>query len=108
MLPWHTTGLYDAPEDFDLTVVSSADLAGSYEFDKVVVWRTNDGRNLIGHDSGCSCPIPFENHRVEDLTEVKTLADVADFARSHWSADYYSNAEVETGVADLVSNLTLG
>lgn len=108
MLPWHDTGMYDNPQVFDLELIRSVDVAGSYEFDIIAIWKDKDGRYLIGHDTGCSCPVPFENTRVDELVEVKTLADVAAFAREWWPEPYYAKNEIETGVADLVSSLSLG
>lgn len=108
MLAWHTTGIWDNPQDFGLTMVKDVDIADSYEFDMIAIWKTEDGRYLIGTDSGCSCPTPFENTKVEDLTEVRTLADVADFARATWSDSYYDEQEREEGVARLVDRLELG
>lgn len=107
MLPWHDTGIYDNPNDFELTLVRDVDIADSYEFDIVGIWKTSDGRHLIGHDSGCSCPTPFENTRVDELTEVHTLAEVADFARAKWG-EWHVYDRVEDRVARLVSSLDLG
>lgn len=58
---------YYHPESLGLTPVSSVDLGEVYEFDIFVVWT--DGRTLYwADDSGCSCPIPFE-----DITTVADL-----------------------------------
>ena len=51
---------YSNPENFGLTPVKDVDLAGSYEFDIFAVWT--DGKTLYwAKDSGCSCPMPFED-----------------------------------------------
>lgn len=101
--------IYYNPEKFGLTILKSHDIAGSYEFNMVVVFRTDDGRFLVGQDSGCSCPTPFESLGVRDLTEVESLADVADFARSRWGDDYYSweGRSVEDDVTALLDGLVL-
>lgn len=100
--------IYYDPEKFGLTLLKSHDIAGSYEFNMIVVWRTDDGRFLVGHDSGCSCPSPFESHGVRDLTEVESLADVADFARVRWEGYYsWSGRTVEDHVAALLDGLVL-
>jgi hypothetical protein len=70
--------------------VKDHDAGYSYEFDTIVIWRRNyDGRHVIAHDSGCSCPIPFENTGIEDLTVVRSRADVADYARGvDWDEEH--------------------
>ena len=36
-----------------------------------VVWKHKDGRVFWAHDSGCSCPSPFEDYNnLSDLTEL--------------------------------------
>lgn len=104
------TNLYCEPQNYGLIPVKDHDAAGSYEFDMVVIWRRDTGGYVIGHDSGCSCPSPFEAQGVGDLKPVATLADVAAFARESWSGlayDEHSRAEVEGHVAALVDGLRL-
>lgn len=98
--------VYYNPEMFDLTILSSADVADSYEFDMIVVWKHADGRFFIGNDSGCSCPSPFENFdSLDELTEVTNLAEIAEFARDAWC--YHSTSELNEGLADLLGGLRL-
>lgn len=92
MLPWHTTSIYDHPEDFGLKKkiaeagVKTMGNAGicSGEFDIVAVWETEDQRLLIGHDASCACVIPFENTRVDQLTEFETVGDLVAFVEDVW------------------------
>jgi hypothetical protein len=67
------SNLYYSPEKFGLEQVVEVDYSsGSYEFDLLVVWRrTYDGALVMAEDSGCSCPSPFEDLGVGDLTVVK-------------------------------------
>lgn len=66
--------LYNSPERKGLKIVFSNDIAGSYEFDTVVVWKAIDGEQYYyAHDSGCSCPIPFDDYNeISDLTPIET------------------------------------
>lgn len=41
-------------------------LACSYEFDTFLVHKDIDGDLFFATDSGCSCPIPFNNHVFPD------------------------------------------
>lgn len=66
------SNIYCSPEEFELEIAFEADAGGSYEFDKLVIWRKlSDGSLLMGTDAGCSCPSPFEDTELKDL-EVAT------------------------------------
>ncbi len=59
--------VYNSPEKFGLTLIDQLDLAGGYEYDTVLVFE-KEGKLYWAHDSGCSCPIPFESYKsIEDL-----------------------------------------
>lgn len=63
--------IYYNPEAFNLEIMGDVDVAGSYEFDILVVFKDIETNKLYyDTDSGCSCPTPFEDHRKEDLTEI--------------------------------------
>lgn len=54
------------------------DLEGEpYQFYLLGIWKGADGYYL-GTDSGCSCPIPFENYSRESLTGPLTLAQAVE------------------------------
>lgn len=58
--------IYYNPEAFGLRSVAGIDVAGSYEFDMFEVWT--DGAQLYwATDSGCSCPVPFDEVSLSDL-----------------------------------------
>lgn len=48
-----------------------------WQFYLLGVWQGDDGYYL-GTDSGCSCPIPFENYRRENLTGPLTKEQAAE------------------------------
>jgi hypothetical protein len=65
------SNIYYNPEAFDLKIVDSVDFADGYDFDMIVVWKTLDGERMYwAHDSGCSCPSPFEDYNSIDALEV--------------------------------------
>lgn len=60
---------YYSPEKSGLSIFWQKDTAGSYEFNMFVVWEREEDNTLwYSHDSGCSCPTPFED--VHELTEL--------------------------------------
>lgn len=101
--------VYYNPEHFGLTILSSADISDSYEYDTIAVWRHEDGRLFVGRDTGCSCNSPFEYlTSLDDLTEVKGLPGIVAFARDEWSYDLENYKErTENEIADLISGLVL-
>ncbi len=64
---------YYNPADFGLETVGEIDFSsGEYEFDLTVIWRRiSDGAFVYADDSGCSCPSPFEDKGIEDLTVLR-------------------------------------
>ena len=70
--------IYFNPEKFDLELVVEVDLAEpDYSFDLLCIWRhTKTGKLYMATDSGCSCPIPFEFVKFEDLTPVDNARQV--------------------------------
>lgn len=69
--------LYFSPKNYGLTEIAEFDTADDWEFDMVVVWRDGEGKLWAAHDSGCSCPTPFEDHTFPtDFVEVRALTDL--------------------------------
>ena len=100
MLPWHTTTIYGDPGTFGLRLITDVTIPEvpfpNYcdgGFDTVAIWKTTDGRYFIGNDRGCSCVKPFENTRADQLVEVRSKSDVADFLEDVWQTreiqDYF-------------------
>lgn len=42
-----------------------------YEFDTLIFWKTPEGEVFCAHDSGCSCPLPFESYEGKTADEIK-------------------------------------
>src|SRR5690242_7877071 len=71
-------GPYYEPESYGLTIVAQIDTSESYSFDMVVVWRDHYGRLWGAHDSGCSCPTPFESVKYpSDMSPIRAVGDLA-------------------------------
>lgn len=64
---------YYNPTEMGLKIVHELDDSSlCYEFDQLVLWEeTSSGKLYWASDSGCSCPVPFENLGcVGDMTPV--------------------------------------
>lgn len=89
------SNIYYNPEDHGLEIIAELENSdGCYEFDTHLVFRhTKSGKLYYAHDSGCSCPTPFEDfHSIDDMEEVSdsfsmgsvkycTIGEVKDFER---------------------------
>jgi hypothetical protein len=85
--------IYYSPESYGLKILGEADIAGSYEFDTLVVFQDAAGSLFYAHDSGCSCPIPFDGISVKDLTPILSAEDFYSVAKAHKRYDYYSTLQ---------------
>lgn len=88
--------------DSDWEVLGEVDVAGSYEFDILLVLRNkNDGRIVWSCDSGCSCPMPFEDHVASDWKEVtlKNLSEFEEICKKHKPYDYGFDSSLEDRVS---------
>lgn len=88
--------IYSNPEKCGMRLVGSLeDGNASYTFDTVIVVQDEEtGKLYAAHDSGCSCPTPFEDvHGLADLTEIRSVADIQQFVKVNddsykdWSLD---------------------
>lgn len=60
--------LYYTPEKLGYEIVTVFELRDEpWEFDLLIVWRDPDGNLKWAADTGCSCPVPFEDHTPGDL-----------------------------------------
>lgn len=94
--------IYYSPEKFGLTTVGEIELSdGCYQFDTIVLFRNAAGDLLYAHDSGCSCPCPFESHGVDDLTPC-TLVEFQVYVESQYSHTYSEIDRVKGELVDLI------
>lgn len=78
--------MYD-PQDFGVEIIYEwYAVEPDYDFDIVLCVRDLNTRKFyVASDSGCSCPVPFEDHKFPaDFTEVTSWADVKTFIETHY------------------------
>lgn len=73
--------VYYSPGKYGLTTIGEIDWSdGCYQFDLTVVWkREADGRFLYADNSGCSCPSPFEDMGIDELTLLPEQGSLVEF-----------------------------
>jgi hypothetical protein len=87
------TNIYYHPEELGLTFIDEIDLGEQYEFDIHVVFKDGDGKLYYAHDSGCSCPVPFEGyHGLQDL-DIITKDNIESFESTIKGLDRITMAE---------------
>lgn len=62
--------IYYSPEKYGLQTIGEIELGGSYDFDTHVFFVNSQGKVFYAHDSGCSCPTPFDDFGIDNLTPV--------------------------------------
>lgn len=100
--------IYTDPEKFGLTVVADLEAEGGYAYDKFIVWRNPAGHLLWDDESGCSCPVPFEDKGLDDLKDAKDAEEVLRYF-DQWVADAYHPPTSGRGAlrSDLVAALAV-
>lgn len=82
--------IYNKPERFGLELKASVDFGGSWEFDIFALFQDDDGCWFMAHDSGCSCPSPFEGYKsAESIHDgrVFSITDVEKFMMAYGAGD---------------------
>jgi hypothetical protein len=96
--------LYYDPQKFGLTLIDEIDWSdGCYNFNITAVYRRADGSLVYAEDSGCSCPSPFEDQGVDDLTAV-TPAELQAHLEERGKDNSDGNRAAE--IADLMAKVT--
>ncbi len=87
---WGNKNPYYNPAECGLEIVGTADADLSWEFDMIVVWKdVATGAFFAAHDSGCSCPTPFEDVTgLDKMTRIKKVEDFDRFAEPHLKGSY--------------------
>jgi hypothetical protein len=81
--------IYYNPEKCGATIVGTLEDDEPYQFDIVLVVKRGDNTMWAAHDSGCSCPTPFENvHGWGDMTPLRNMEDFENFVDSNSYARY--------------------
>lgn len=73
-----------------------------YNFDLTRVWAHNPtGRLYAADDNGCSCPSPFENVTVADLTPITRPQDFYDYVDRRFANGESWNTDDRTDPASV-------
>ena len=74
----------------DLKMIDEVELSGEpWQFDLVGAWIDPTGTIWLGTDSGCSCPIPWENHlEIDSFTGPLTVEQAQEEATSLWECSH--------------------
>lgn len=97
--------IYYNPEAFGYELVKDIELRDEpWEFDLLVIWRDNNGNLVWGTDMGCSCPVPFEDHKPEEL-EPYDYKTVKQYIRNNYSYEH-RQLTLEEHIGWLRRNLT--
>lgn len=87
---------YSSPKACGLELVDCIDRSdGNYQFDFCCIWE-RDKSLFYGYDSGCSCPVPFEDfHCLADLTYLGNIKEFEKEIRSwyKYGAEEYDNTQ---------------
>lgn len=99
---------YDAAK-LGLEMLSFEDPEASYDFDTICFWATSEGRVYTAHDSGCSCPEPFEGFKGESQKDVIQLLECvgsvaqAETSFDTWNKDYENKPRHSQSARDEVA-----
>lgn len=85
--------IYYTPEEYGLKVVGVIDTGGSYEFDMTVVLKDEDDNLFYVQDAGCSCPTPFEDKDMEDLTKIDSIEQLEEAVLEYHKYAYENERE---------------
>lgn len=67
----YDSNVYYYPDKWGLAPLGELGARLGYDFDIFAVWKDDHGNVYYAHDSGCSCPTPFEDfNSLEDLGRV--------------------------------------
>ena len=97
---------YYEPADCMLQTIGEIDWSsGSYEFDLTVVWKRDfDDRFVYAEDAGCSCPSPFDDKGLQDLTLIPSLSSFAEHLAERNKNNYDGPRDVE--IAELLERMS--
>lgn len=100
-----TKPYYDAPVFLD-HIYTISDPNACYDFsDVIVVKDIRDNKFYAAHDSGCSCPSPFESHTFPtDFTEIRNETDLYNFVNGVAYTNY-APADIQAAVEAFKSRL---
>lgn len=104
-MSWNNN-IYYNPEKFGLSIVGEIEFdEPNYSFDFGVVWKTKNNKFYYGHDSGCSCPTPFEDEGIDDLEGPFDKAEIIAFLTELQPYEYATNASFQEDRVAVISRI---
>lgn len=98
---YYGNDVYYNPEKFGLELVGEIEWREEpYEFDMTIVLKKARGEYYLAHDSGCSCPSPFE-----DFTSIDKLDGPYDKKALKFNLEALVEADGEWGKLAEVRNI---
>jgi hypothetical protein len=104
--------IYSNPEKYGLEVVGIIEWREPcWDFDFSVVWKSRRGEYWIGSDSGCSCPVPFEDVGLSDLDgpyNKKALRSKLDYMVKQRAGEYsfsYGEAHLRKQAREILDRI---
>jgi hypothetical protein len=84
---------YYNPNDLGLKMLSFDQDGLSYEFNTICFWKNDKNKVFFAKDSGCSCPIPFEDYAGETREDVESKLQAVNLKQaltefSTWNKSY--------------------
>ena len=95
-----TGNVYYSPEASGLTIFDSIDTAGSYEFDIFLILMDENKNLYYCKDSGCSCPVPFEDVTNVDEITLSTFYNFEQALTNHYNLSKEDFLRIRKNVKD--------
>lgn len=97
---------YYSPENFGLTPVAEMSWhEPCYDFDYTVAWTSEDGTLYWASDSGCSCPVPFEDYSSLDDLTTGTKFDLLKEVQGRLDASTYDQHYAQSQAAQFLEKV---
>jgi len=105
-----TANIYFEPEESGLKIFEMAqDSDLSYAFDMFVIWEDiKTGDLYYASDSGCSCPVPFEDESRETITKIDLNYSLGIFSEDihSWNQkDEHEFKESPTRIQEIITKV---
>lgn len=106
--------IYYSPEKFGLEIVGTINWVNEpYTFNLTVVWRRPaDGQLFYASDAGCSCPSPFEDSHLDNITAATAheisgalLTNASNLAQYHGDEDSDISNDHAMQISELMGRL---
>ena len=103
---WDKPDLYNQPEHFGLQFIGSLQWGEpDWDFNITAVLHDGEDKFYVINDSGCSCPMPFEDFtsldKVEPKTKWEVIAELTERLKHFVEYAYKTDAEKDKATVDV-------